>query len=433
MFFLPFHNMACNCDANRSFGYKLGSRVGGFAGDRAQKMLRAWTGFGDYDIKANSLVTGSSDSPVVIQTQGRETTIRFKEYIGDIATHPTIPGEFWAQTYNVNPANVNTFPWLSSIAMQFDQYKPRGVLFEFKSTASDNSSTSSVGSVIIATEYDVTDADYNSKSMMLNSAYSNEVKMSDNCIHGIECDPEELQRKVFYTRPVQLAASVQVNTARDFDMCKTTVATQGGSIGLGVIVGSLYVHYEFSFYKEQPFGGIPAKEVLSTYYEVPNVGSTISIDFATQFAANRVLGGFDMGLVFSGTFGTGNRITIPKRWAGAQFELCWYLDCAVNANSITPIDLLSISGCRVNTEVNNMGNDVFGTSANMIAPGPAVTSCQSFWFRSSIILNGVLNEDAYITYDVNGFGNFPNVTPVGVNMLSLFVTIVPRDYFNLLD
>lgn len=260
----------CDCGGNDPFA-RFGARVGAQLGTKVwnkgealAKRFKSWTGLGDYKLVSNSLIAGSSaGGEPQFSTGGRGIRIRYKEYLGDIITHPTTVGAFHVTKFVVNPGNMTTFPWASVLANQFDQYKPEGVIFEYLSTVGEsNTSSGALGSVIMMTDYDINDPTPTSKQYMLNTAYSQEAKMSENAVHGLECDPDELQRSVFYTRnQIQ-----QSGTSRDFDLGNFFIATQGGDLAAGTTVGSLYIHYEMEFFKEQPHGGLLQRNMLQAGY-----------------------------------------------------------------------------------------------------------------------------------------------------------------------
>lgn len=329
--------MDCDC-GNSGIGKYFGT-VGGQFGDRldnmgrnlatkARKKFKSFTGLGDYKIVSNSLIDGSGIPSAAVK-HGNGIRYTYREYLGDITTHPTTVGAFHISKYELNPANVKTFPWGSSIALNFDQYVPLGIVFEFRSTASDNTTNASVGSIIMATEYDVLDDDYTSKADMLQSAYSSEAKMSDDLLHGIECDPTELQRTVFYTR-IFGAANKTGDSARDYSLGNFFVATQGGNLPAGQSIGSLYVHYEFMMLKEQIFSGIvnfnkiyciwdqyitPERSVyIDQLAAIWNISTTTA-----PYSTPAVTGGRSMGIYLSPL--TKNTFVIPRMWQGAVLKL----------------------------------------------------------------------------------------------------------------
>lgn len=327
--------MSCDC-GNSAIGRWTG-KVGGQLGDRLDSMgrqalsmgvkrFKTWTGLGDYKLNSNSLISGGisgTTGPIRIETRGRELVVSFREYLGEVYTGPVV-GQFHAQTFVVNPANVKTFPWLAPIASQYDQYIPQGIIFEFKSTATDyTASSASLGSVIMASEYDVTDAPFTTKQQMLNSAYSQESKMSEDAAHGIECAPTETQRKLFYTRTL---GTVVAGDVRDYDLCNFTIATQGGGLAANQSVGSIYVHYEFVFLKEQLVNGLQNRNLMTCTLtndvnDCRNISETIS--------TYRTISGYNPGI----SVGCGVGLCFDRSLQGSV----WRIDFEFFASAATPV------------------------------------------------------------------------------------------------
>lgn len=278
--------------------------------------MKRFFGMGDYELKSNSLISGgmSSGAMQVIPVGQRAIRIVYREYIGDVYTHPTTAGAFNVQSYVLNPGLVSVFPWMAPIAQQYDEWSPNGIVFEFKSTSSEYVATQALGSVIMATEYDVLDAAPANKQTMLNLAYSNEAKPSCGILHGIECDPRDTPNRIFFTRSGAIPSGAD---QRDYDLATFYVATQGGSTA-NLNLGSLYVHYDITLRKEQIFNGIPMKGQL----------------WATVMpTANTLSAGFPLGTAWPTTFGTmklgtdfqisSTKITLPTFTVGARWMIQW--------------------------------------------------------------------------------------------------------------
>jgi len=321
---------SCNCNRTQ-LGRSLGKAadylvpmtgIYGQAADNMAKRVKAWTGFGDYQINYNSLMQGDgmmakTHGPSFIpSSEGRGLTIRWYEYIGDVCTSPGSVGGFNADTYRINPGNPIAFPWLSVIATQFEQYKPKGIFFEFRSTATETTTNASLGSVIFATEYDLYDPDkFVSKHQMLQTAYSNEGKSTSNILHGIECAPNEMQNILYNTRDFY---KVSDGATDKYDLCETTVATYGGGLPTGQSIGSLYVHYEFEFLKQQGYANIPRMKNFYTqnlYTTTSYVGASPKLS-AYEWANDSQC--FTLGITVDDT---GNVIKIPPKFAGCTFEI----------------------------------------------------------------------------------------------------------------
>lgn len=243
---------------------KLGSLAGEALYHGGSKLYSWLTGGGDYQLNSNSLLAAGGTSSEVIQISPageRAIRVRYKEYLGDVFTHPTIAGAFYNTSYPINPGLQQTFPWLAQLAQQYEQWEPHGIVFEFKSTSSEYVSTQALGSVIMCTEYDVSDSAFTDKRDMLNSAYSNEAKPSSQILHGVECEPMERMLRTYFTRFGAVSSNI-----KDYDLGNFQIATQGGAT-TALNLGSLYVHYDISFRKEQVFGGIRNKGAYTARYQ----------------------------------------------------------------------------------------------------------------------------------------------------------------------
>jgi len=241
-----------------SAGKFIGDKFGyGNLGEQAGGMMARLFGHGDYDVRVNSLMQGSKDpsgergSNMVpkFQNDGRGVRIKEREYIGDI-TASAAQGLFNNQSFPINPGLSSTFPWLSTVAGQFEEYEFMGLVFEYISTSSEfNGSSQALGSVTMATDYDPTDPPYVNLIQMQSSDYSCMVKASKSMEHGIECDPTERPSRVSFVRTGNVSDDLKF-----YDLGLFQVATQGMSVA-NVDVGQLWVSYDVMLKKKQLIAG----------------------------------------------------------------------------------------------------------------------------------------------------------------------------------
>lgn len=239
-----------NTGAN--WGGYLGSKAGEYIGGAAQRAFSAITGFGDYSVKQNVFATGSL--PQVMNDPGAGgTVIRFQEYLGDIVTS-AVANDFNIQEFILNVANEQTFPWVSQLAANYEQYEMQGLLFQFRSTSANalNSTNTALGSVMMATQYDVMDTPFASKGEMLNYEFSTSCKPSENCMHMIECAPKQTTISQLYTLngPVPTGADPRL-----YHLGRFHVATTGFQ-GQSVNIGELHVTYQIKLLKPKLFASL---------------------------------------------------------------------------------------------------------------------------------------------------------------------------------
>lgn len=234
-------------NAGRAIGKKLGSqRMGQAIGSAIGKI----TGTGDYYVRSNNILRGSSllstDAvPQFTRANAREVRVRHREYLGKVVASSTA-GEFKIQKFAVNPGVQTTFPWLNVIANQYDEWRPNGVVFVYKNMSSKWSGTSTLGTVCIASDYDVLDPTYTNEIEMNNSEFAVSTNVASNIAHPLECEVRERPTKLLFTRNGDIQ---DTDNLRWFDLANTYVATYGCTESQ--ICGELWVTYDISFFKTQ--------------------------------------------------------------------------------------------------------------------------------------------------------------------------------------
>lgn len=234
-------------------GGALGGPVGSALGGLLQKGIYALTGFGDYQIQKNVL-TETNGPPAVINRSNKEFVVRHREYITDIYSASgtaSTPSAFANQVFSINPGDFNTFPWLSAVADKFETYRIEGMIFEFKSLYSDAVVTQngSIGSVILATEYNAGAAPFPNKQYMENYEFAQSCKPSHSVLHPIECARSQNVLSELYVRPGPVPSGEDVKT---YDFGDFQIASQGiplGSAGAAVALGELWVSYQIALIK----------------------------------------------------------------------------------------------------------------------------------------------------------------------------------------
>jgi hypothetical protein len=164
---------------------------GATAMSAARAAGRVFSGQGEYT--SNNLVEGGDPIPSFAATpDGSRVTISHREYIGDIFAPPT--GDVFQNTpFSVNPGLEKTFPWLSQIAQNYDEYTLHQLMFSYRSTVSDFAASSGqIGQVIMATIYNASSDPFADKAAMMQYDSSMSTKTSESMIHGVECDPAKL-------------------------------------------------------------------------------------------------------------------------------------------------------------------------------------------------------------------------------------------------
>lgn len=222
-------------------GANLGSKVGSFVGRAANNWFGSILGSGAYRVNSNSLMTGNGP-PIFAGKTG--TRLRHREFIADISGSTT----FNLSSYFLNPGLDATFPWLSNIAYNFEQYRFHGLIFEFRTTSATavSSTNTALGTVIMATDYDDLDAVFSNKQQMEAYEFSVSTVPCANAIHPIECSPRETPLPKLWVRTGSYSSYSTVDP-RLYDMGRFQVATTG--MQAAATIGELWVSYDVEFFK----------------------------------------------------------------------------------------------------------------------------------------------------------------------------------------
>lgn len=318
-----------------TIGRTLGNFLNqGDLGALAGESLAKYFGHGDYHVKSNSLmssVTRGADGPVppkFSKSGKRGTRIVEREFLGDIFSGALVNGSsaFTNILYTINPTDRKSFPWLSTIANQFDQWDPNGIIFEFVSTSSTfNGTSQALGTVIMATDYDVYDPLYPSKQIMENSDYSCSTRPSENLVHGVECAISERPTKILYTSTT--------GTKSLEDLANFQIATVGCSTA-NARLGELWVSYDITFYKKQL---TPVTTTLSKYSAGGDLVQNMPYINLPNVRIQRDI--FIQPIV-----GVGSRILFPPDRGSGRYLYTYYLSVYATNDDFNP---LAFSSCSV--------------------------------------------------------------------------------------
>jgi len=257
----------------------LGSDLGRNLGDSAHRAFKAITGYGDYKVKSNTLATDTG-API-FKPQDRIMHIRHREFVGDIKSGGSgTPSLFDSRTFPIHPSNSTLFPWLSTIAKNFQQYRFRGLIFSFESKSGNaTGSNTSLGTVIMSTDYNVKPGyisvtggggnaiPFRTKQEMEAHEFSTSTVPSQNMIHPVECAPSEqiLQHLSVWNKQIGTTEIEDVKFYIHGVMQLSTV----GMPNNGTNLGELWVSYDIELLKAR----IEPPKINSHWYFSGNINS----------------------------------------------------------------------------------------------------------------------------------------------------------------
>lgn len=235
---------------------EVGSTVGGLFGlgnvGRAMGAgISRIFGQGDYlinNVNSNSLQSGAPAFNSL--TSGFRVTHR--EYVRDITSSTS----YASTTFSINPGVSASFPWLSAVAANFEEYRIRGMVVYLNSSSGSavGSTNTALGIWGVVTQYDPSEPNFTNKQQAENYVGCQSASPSQSVIHGIECKPRSnvLDKMYVRTGPV-----VDTEDYKFYDWGKVTIFTSGSQAAS--VIGELWISYDIEFYKPRlPSGGVLA-------------------------------------------------------------------------------------------------------------------------------------------------------------------------------
>lgn len=300
-----------------------------------------------------------------------EMTITHTEYLGDLISSPT-SGAFSSQNYAIN-ASATSFPWLCSTAINFQEYKFKKLVFEYRPLVSESTSTSTgalltMGSVIAATQYNSISGPYLNKQTMIESDFAKTCKPSEHLLHAIECDPHFNPLGILYcSAQTSLTQGALGSDIRMQNLGIFQLATSGVP-GNSIVCGEIFAHYTVCLYKPQMnayLSGLQSSHYYGTAADgtiggATPFGSTVSATTPPLQVSNNLL-----QLSF-----TPNTFTFPLNVTSGNFLCVYYLrgQAAVTVSYGNPV---GVTGCTV-LAVWNAGVDG-STDVGVQGTGPQTT------------------------------------------------------------
>jgi hypothetical protein len=190
----------------------------------------------------------------MMHSNDQSVLIRHREYLGEISGSISYDVK---RSFEINPGNPDTFPWLSGVAARFQEYRIRGLVFHYIPSSGNavSGTSAALGTVMLQTSYRSNDSEPSSKVELLNEYCSSESVPSEAFCHPIECDPKENPFNVQYVRTGGIPTG---DSKLLYDLGITHVATSGQQVD-GKVLGDLWVTYEIELKKP-----VVASNVTST-------------------------------------------------------------------------------------------------------------------------------------------------------------------------
>lgn len=381
----------------------VGSAIGGGLGNMMSRLV----GFGDYGVVTNTVMDHARKmnmgAPVpYFGNISNGTIIQHREYIQDIVG--TGSTDFSLTAYSINPGQVGTFPWLSSIASNYEQYELRGCVFQYKSLCSDSTTgaATALGAVTLATDYDSIEGPFGSKSQMEQSQYCTSGKPSDDILHPIECAPNRTSVPINYVRTGAVPPTADI---RLYDMGKFQLALSGIpalSAPTGSLLGELWVTYEVALYKPVQGTGVQ----LAAHFG--GTGAVFATGSPLTTTAVPAKPGSNLNVVCNGAQ---DRLEFAPGLSPGPYmvQVVWVGSATLNATA------MSVTLSPGLTALSNLAN---GAGSQTSGPGAAQTSSV---YNHIVSFNVVTETTALETITYSSTGTVPGAG----SFFDLFVYKLP--------
>lgn len=240
----------------KGFGPNYGSRLGSALGEGLQSFAEV-IGLGEYKVKKNSLMANidmGTDPPRVKNSmRGEATIIHHREFIGDLFTGAGTVSPFQLQTYSINIGNSLLFPFGAALARNFQEWEPRGIIVELKSTSSDYAAQLALGSMFLAVDYNSLDSPPANKTELENLEYAVSQKPSKSMCMPVEC---AMVNDVLTHLYVSLDGEYNGGDPRFSDLGKLYVGSFGvpNTGGLASPIAEIWISYEIALFKPHIHG-----------------------------------------------------------------------------------------------------------------------------------------------------------------------------------
>jgi hypothetical protein len=273
----------------------------------AGSMLSRAIGLGSYSVSRNSLMPPGGAPvegmpavarPPAFGSVGKGSDIVFShaEFVADVPSSIA----FTTTKFVINAGNPILFPWMSQLGILYEEYEFDGLLFEFRPTSATavGTTTSGMGVVLIATEYDAYDAGFTSKRAMEAAEFSSSAVPYDHFLHPIECDPKKNVLATNFVVPGITEVSAAPGDARMSILGVTTVATEGQQTD-GDIIGELWVTYHVRL--SRPV--LESTSSTNTVFTQHVWGTTAALGTSPGIVGSDTFGGTGFNVILNGETG----------------------------------------------------------------------------------------------------------------------------------
>lgn len=228
-----------------------------------------------------------SNAPRMVNTGRNSRRIIHRELVSSVNGSVA----FTANRFAINPGMASTFPWLASQADGWEQYRFNKLCFEFVTRCA----TSTVGSVILAPDYDPQDSDPVSESQV--TSYQDAIENAPWRDQVCHLSPQAMfpmgPRK--FIRTSLVAGDARTYDAGNFYLC--TVEEVGANA-----IGKLWVSYDVELFVPQIAPSAPIAGISSVLHHIAGAQALATATPEAVLFDTFVSNGLRLGAAATGVF-----------------------------------------------------------------------------------------------------------------------------------
>jgi hypothetical protein len=274
-------------------------------------------------------------------------TISETEYIQEYTTAAATSGAFYVgSSLPVNPGQASTFPWLSTIAANYQKYKFLALEFFYEPEVTQYAPTgANIGKVVMAAEYNSSLGAPNNKEDM-EDIEPNANDMPYEVIK-LRLDPKELNPNSD-AKFIRIAGLPGGSDIKTYDCANIFVANQGQTAS-ATVLGELHVRYTVMLCDPIILGqlGIPNNYSVSQLIAFANESLTSGIPHNVLFADKTAGDGYNNGV---GVVNTTGSIVLPI----GNYQIFSLSNFTTTGNSTSFGMVLDKNGSNVTAIVNQI-------------------------------------------------------------------------------
>jgi len=262
--------------------------------------------------------------------------VKHREYLQDIKSSVN----FESSVFAINPGVSSTFPWLSTVAANFEEYIIHGAVVYLNTTAGASvaSTNTALGLWGVVTQYDPSEPAFPTKQQAENYVGCQSAVPSQSLMHGIECKPRTgvLDRRYIRTGDLDSALDIKF-----YDWGNTQVFTSGSQNAN--VIGELWISYDVEFFKPRLHSG-----GYRAYSDLYNNISTAMLKSSPS--DSRPLGTADLNPDIGSNLGTMiealNRTLTFKESSPEGYYFVQFLVTTTAGTAFTTVGMTTTGSCK---------------------------------------------------------------------------------------